>query len=43
MIAPDCLADLNVIGMDLLKMGHPGLTFDLPTSGNVCCHRPTTV
>jgi N-acyl-D-amino-acid deacylase len=33
LIAPGCLADINVIDMDALNLGKPWLAFDLPAGG----------
>ncbi|MEZ5994880.1 MAG: D-aminoacylase [Hyphomonadaceae bacterium] len=33
MIAPGCLADINVIDLDKIKLGKPWLAFDLPAGG----------
>jgi N-acyl-D-aspartate/D-glutamate deacylase len=33
LIAPGCLADINVIDLDKVKLGKPWLAFDLPAGG----------
>lgn len=33
LIAPGCLADINVIDMDAIRLGKPWLAFDLPAGG----------